>query len=132
MKPRKIVIATAGVIALLSIVGYFSFWYYFCKPSYGPNHVFILPEAPKFLTEDLALTKAQEAMAMDGHKIPPWRPYEDKRTFAPDGRPDMYLLRSRTNEPNRGHIMFVTEKDSKYVELELRGKVLACRVATPN
>ena len=40
---------------------------------------FSLEKAPAFLTEELALHYAQEAMKLDGYSLEEWKPMEDHR-----------------------------------------------------
>jgi len=73
----------------------------------GPLHTYELNDPPDFLTDDLALSKAREAMEQDGYGGPLWRPIEDDCTASPDGIPDKYLNRNTLN-PNEGSILFST------------------------
>jgi hypothetical protein len=51
------------------------------------QHVFQLSEQPAFLTEQLALAKAEETLTRDGLDARVWQPRRDGRTTAPDGAP---------------------------------------------
>jgi hypothetical protein len=71
----------------------------------GPVHHFPANAGDTFLTDTCAITIAQEAMRRDGHSTAQWQPLEDRRSSAPDGRPDVFLARN-LNDPNRGTITF--------------------------
>jgi hypothetical protein len=101
----------------------------------GPLHSFRLDTRPPFLTDDLAVAKAREALAVDGYDLADWLPHEDRRTKAPDGSPDLYLARNGIN-PNSGYIMFVdgskqARNPSRIVEVELKGDHIECHVVIP-
>jgi hypothetical protein len=88
-----------------------------------------------FLTEDVALSKAQASMALEGFDLSTWVPHGDGRTVAPDGTPDLYLARS--TEPNSGTIQFVNLQpmgtnvrsvDSRLVRVRLARGTITCMV----
>jgi hypothetical protein len=97
----------------------------------GPMHVFKLASTPAFLTDEIALSKAREALSLDGYDTSAWQPGEDDRSKAPDGTPDRYLVRN-TLDPNRGSIRFLDKRvDSRYVQVELKGDRVHCQVIIP-
>jgi hypothetical protein len=102
----------------------------------GPVHAYQLQPIPRFLTDDVAVEKARHALALDGFDAFVWQPSKDDRTKAPDGTPDVYLVRNSLN-PNDGWIMFrdTTRKDdpkaTRIVTVELKGDRLDCVVVRP-
>src|SRR4051812_44145544 len=57
----------------------------------APIHVFQLTDPPPYLTDQLALEKAREAMQLDGFNADAWTPTPlARRTLGPDGTPDQY------------------------------------------
>lgn len=101
-------------------------------PDYGPEHVFELDEAPAFLSDELALGKAREALAMDKQNPDEWqsRRGDTGQTKAPDGVRDIHLERFRHN-PAQGHITFakMSEKRKPLVRrywVRLEGNRLVC------
>jgi hypothetical protein len=99
----------------------------------GPVHSFPVAVRPRFLTDDLALSKAREALATDGYDLGAWSPHEDRRTKAPDGAADLYLARNQINT-DAGYIMFVNPASrisSRIVEVELKADTAECRVIIP-
>lgn len=102
---------------------------------FGPSHEYTVEPAPRFLTNDLAVSKAQETLRLDGYDLSAWRPLKDDRSKAPDGTPDEYLVRNAI-DPNRGQIQFVDTRNrdrnpSRVVLMELKGDRLKCEVETP-
>ncbi len=67
----------------------------------GLEHVFDLPERPKHLAEELAITKCRETLVQDGLDTNAWKLVRDGRTSAPDGTTDLYFARN-TKDPNQG------------------------------
>src|SRR5215213_9996196 len=68
----------------------------------APIHVFQLTDPPPYLTDQLALEKAREAMLLDGFNPDAWTPTPlARRVLGPDGTPDQFITR-RKNAPNRG------------------------------
>lgn len=101
----------------------------------GPLHTFPLGQTPAFLTDELAFTKAQEALTLDGYDLSVWQVFLDGRTKAPDGSIDVHLARNTIN-PNDGCIVFFDQsgKDAnptRIVQIELKGDSVECRVIRP-
>jgi hypothetical protein len=102
-----------------------------------PRHYYELSEQPKFLTEELAIAKARETLTLEGQVVGPdqydLHPVPDGHTKAPDGRIDQFLSRNAIgpNEfsPNRGSIMFTNPSATRYVSVELDGRILVCQTA---
>src|SRR5262245_45511050 len=63
----------------------------------GAVHSYTLPAPPRFLTDQLALQKAQQSLASEGYNTDYWKPLEDSRSTDPDGNHDKYLARNPTN-----------------------------------
>ena len=137
MKLNRVALPTILILLLsaLGIGGLCALVRHWENSRAGPLHVFQLPSAPAFLTDDLALARAKETMALDGYSMAIWQPMEDGRTKSPNGSPDIYLSRNSIN-PNRGTIQFwdPTMKQpnpSRLVVLEMEGDRLECRVIIP-
>ncbi len=92
----------------------------------GPRHEFPLPERPAFLTEDLTLAMAREALSRDGFDPAEWQAIPDNRTSAPDGRQDQFLSRNQIN-PNQGSVIFRGPGSrARCVSVELVGEQVVC------
>jgi hypothetical protein len=96
-----------------------------------------LSESPSFLSEELALEKAKLALRLDGYEIDRWMVEEEKRTEAPDGTPDRFLLRNHGN-PNRGDFTFTNQDELKrqrvvqrLVIVEIRDRTVVCIIVRP-
>lgn len=93
-----------------------------------------LPGTPTFLTENLALAKAEESLAQVVGDPSAWQPElmrDSKIRTAPDGTPDVYLIRM-PNDPNSGVLMFTNgqEPNSLWtVTVQLRGAQVDCTVS---
>jgi hypothetical protein len=113
-------------------------------PNYHPvhrrvyhQHFYELSEQPKFLTEELALAKARETLTLDHLVVGPdqdeLHPGPDGHTRAPDVRVDEFLSRNAIGRnmfsPNRGSIMFTNFSGTRYVSVELDGRILACQTS---
>src|SRR5262245_16518594 len=95
-----------SLVAIMLLIGAVALWAWaFEQALVGPRHEFPLTERPAFLTEELALTMAREALARDGFDPAEWQVRLDNRTSAPDGRRDQFLSRNTIN-PNQGSIVF--------------------------
>lgn len=118
------------VLAAVTVVGLGRLWLYaFERALVGPPHTFVLAEQPAFLTEELALAKAREALAREVSDAEAWAPVPDDRTAAPDGRRDEYLSRNGTN-PNQGSFVFRGPgKRSRGMSVELVGDRVVCQSA---
>src|SRR6266511_2455715 len=94
------------------------------------------PFAPPFLSEQLALTKAQEALAQRGLDTNAWTAVQipvRKGSVAPDGMRDVYLFRSTAGNPNSGYIMFQASDGREpecMVDVQLQGNQIRCTVST--
>jgi hypothetical protein len=123
---RKLTIALLG-LALLAMVTFFWFSKANMPPLRGPGHVFELSERPKFLTEELALSYAREALKADGLNPADWHPVPNGRTHAPDGRMDAYMTRTE-GTPYRGVLLFTRAGLSpKFVAVEVQGTRVVCQ-----
>ena len=92
----------------------------------GQQHEFHLADLPPFLTEELALATAREAMTRDGLDPAGWSLRPRAATTAPDGRRDQFLERSPAN-PNRGSVRFNDGQGrDRFVSVELDGNRLVC------
>jgi len=99
----------------------------------GAVHTFTLPAPPRFLTDALALTKARQAMDVEGYDQQ-WKPTEAGKTSDVDGKPDKYLVRSGPGA-NAGTIQFTDSrhpKNSRIVHVELTANRVECQVQAPN
>ena len=101
----------------------------------GPSQAFTLDASPPFLTDALAVEKARETLALNGYDLTAWKPREDRRTHAPDGSADVYLVRNSI-DPNVGSVIFVDEtrratNPGRSVDVELVGNRLTCQVVYP-
>lgn len=93
----------------------------------GPQHEFALSDRPPFLTEELAVAKAREAMARDVPDPAAWVLATDGRTTAPDGRRDEFMARNVIN-PNQGMVVFRGPGgQSRGVSVELVGDRVVCQ-----
>lgn len=93
----------------------------------GPRHEFALADRPAFLTEELAVAKAREAMALDVPDPAAWVLASDGRTTAPDGRRDEFMARDGIN-PNQGMVVFRGPGgQSRGVSVELVGGRVVCQ-----
>ena len=93
----------------------------------GPRHEFALADRPAFLTEELAVAKAREAMALDVPDPAAWVLASDGRTTAPDGRRDEFMARDGIN-PNQGMVVFRGPGgQSRGVLVELVGGRVVCQ-----
>jgi hypothetical protein len=93
------------------------------RPGVGEQHVVAVPDSPKFLTEEMALSAARVALDLDRLWRTNWHPVPDDRTAAPDGRRDEYLARNTINS-NRGVITFANGASTRFVSVELQGNRL--------
>jgi hypothetical protein len=129
LRLRTIVIVLLA-FASLFVGGLFLFGHLMDKAfekGYGPRHVFELSSRPPFLTEDVALDKARAALMLDGYTSEIWQRAENKQTSAPDGRRDVYLVRS-FNNPNLGSLLFTNaRRKCLEVRVELREQQLICQ-----
>ena len=93
----------------------------------GPRHEFALADRPAFLTEELAVANAREAMALDVPDPAAWVLASDGRTTAPDGRRDEFMARDGIN-PNQGMVVFRGPGgQSRGVLVELVGGRVVCQ-----
>jgi hypothetical protein len=95
---------------------------------------FQLPLAPSFLSEQLAVAKAREALTQSGFDTTTWiaRPLGARdHSAAPNGKRDVYLTRTITGEPNSGIIIFQSAENSKTeqtVIVQLKGNEVLCTI----
>jgi len=89
----------------------------------GEQHVVALPDSPKFLAEEVALSAARVTLDLDRLWRTNWTPVADGRTVAPDGRRDEFLARNAAN-PNRGVITFTNGAGIRFVSVELQTNLL--------
>ncbi|SRR5258705_9266150 len=95
-----------AVLALFLLALVAGFLLVVVKPKMVWGKTYSLPTAPAFLSEELALTKAQETITSSGIDAGAIKPVESSLpTVAPDGRRDMYLIRAALNS-NAGIIHF--------------------------
>jgi len=93
------------------------------QPGISEQHVVAVPDSPKFLTEEMALSAARVTLDLDRLWSTNWHPVPDNRTAAPDGRRDE-LLASNTINSNRGFIAFTNDANSRFVLVEVQGNRL--------
>jgi hypothetical protein len=98
------------------------------------DYRFELSGSPPFLTEPIALTNAQRTLSADGYNVAQWAAEASEDTKAPDGTPDVYLLRDSTN-PKRGTIRFHRVDAwasgrivQRLVIIELKDGAVSCRI----
>jgi hypothetical protein len=120
------------VLFLIAIGGMIAYALHRMFRSYaGPIHIYAVSNAPPFLTESLALDRAQEALRLDGLDPAIWKAVADGRTKASDGRPDGFLSRNMVTT-NRGVIMFTNLNASipaRFVSIELDGGRIISQVS---
>jgi hypothetical protein len=98
--------------------------------------IYRVPDAPPFLSEKLALIKAEEALS----QIVPirlWRPAETPNgsaSTAPDGTRDLFLLRPQRTNANEGILTFKSTKHPNTwnpwtVHVSLKGDRVWCTVS---
>jgi hypothetical protein len=121
-----VIAATVGV----GWLGLLAFAAAFQQALVGPEHEFVLPNRPAFLTEELAIAYAREALARDVRDPAGWELSPPRQpTTAPDGRKDIYLSRN-THDPNRGSLRFLKPGGGdRFVSIELRGDRMICQGA---
>jgi len=86
----------------------------------GQRYVLGMSNQPPFLTDDLALRKAFEALAVQGFDTNKWFPATYSRTKAPDGTDDRFLCRNVVDD-NSGLIRLTNaEGRYRYVQVSLR------------
>jgi hypothetical protein len=92
-----------------------------------------LPGTPPFLTESLALAKASESLARAAGDSLLWRPEECLTpTKAPDGTPDVYLVRYSPTNTNVGVITFATSErnnETWVANVQLSGNTVYCTLS---
>lgn len=119
---------------MLLLVGLVAGGAYFLRPSVlfsiTPKCVFELSAEPKFLSEDVAMTKARDTLDRAGLDAKTWQPMASGDTTAPDGRRDLFLKRSSEN-PNAGHIIFTKGSNVRVANIELVGKRVTCYTYVP-
>jgi len=127
VKKRTIILLAVVVVAGAAAVPYLI--HRSVQSRIGPQHVFQLSERPAFLTEELALAKAREALARDGLDPSVWQPQRDGRTTAPDGRTDKFAVRN-TIDSNRVVFAFTSSTARiRFVSVELDGSRVVCQTS---
>ena len=98
-----------------------------CGPREGARHVFQLKEAPRMLTEELAVAKATETFQKEGYKLDQWQLTRagNPPSEAPDGTPDQYFDRF-SFRPTEGRVSFTNGKRYRTVKVCLEGDQLVC------
>ncbi len=96
-------------------------------PGEGQHHVFQLKEAPRVLTEELAVAKATETFKREGYKLEKWQltRANNPASKAPDGTPDAYFERFSFS-PNKGRVHFTDGDRYRTVQVSLEGDRLVC------
>lgn len=126
----------AGVLAVPAL---FTFCRWYClvehprrNTAVGPVRTFQLNADAPSLSDALAVEKAKEALTLDGYDFANWQLREDRRSTAPDGTRDVYLLRNG-DTPNRGEIGFVPRNGDILprvtVAVELAAGQVKCQVS---
>ena len=128
MKKRSIIILVGAGIVLLGAAAVPLLIQRSIQSRIGPEHVFELSEQPKFLTDELALEKAREALKQEGLNTNAWQPVPDVRSIAPDGHADRFLSRNTIN-PNRGNILLNSGNGYIYMSVELDGRRIVCQTS---
>jgi hypothetical protein len=110
---NKLLRRSLVIAGVLTVPLFYLFAWWFCTEYYprrntivGPVHTFPLNTPRPFLSEATAVEKAKESLALDGYDLANWQLREDRRSAAPDGTPDVYLLRNGKNL-NLGEIVFL-------------------------
>jgi hypothetical protein len=125
--------------SVLSVPAFYAFCWWYCTDYYpkqntvvGPVHTFQLNAEPPFLSDALAVEKAKESLALDGYDLASWQLREDRRSTAPDGTPDVYLLRNGKNL-NLGEIVFLPRNGDSLprisVAIEFTEGQMKCQVS---
>ena len=124
MNTRIIIII--GLVVLGVVAAAFQF-YHTARAHIGSMHTFELSERPKFLTEELVITKARETLKADGLDTADWHPMPYGQTTAPDGRTDEFFSRN-TNTINSGSIVFTNSSATmRIVRVQLEGSRVVCQ-----
>jgi len=90
-----------------------------------------MKEAPKMLTEELAMDKARETMSKEGYDLEEWHLIKIDTSIglrpskAPNGTPDIYFERFG---PTWGRFHFRKGAQSRAVQVSLQGDRLICNV----
>jgi hypothetical protein len=121
---------TLGTLgAFVGVLVYVAFGGCTFAPPAAPKHQFVVQPTPKFLTEELAIAKARETLAMDGYKVGEWEPTRASQppTKAPDGTPDKYFDRF-SFRANAGRVTFskIKGKQFRTYDVRLEGNRVIC------
>lgn len=94
------------------------------------RHAGSLEKPAMHLERHVALRMARQALEKQGCDLHHGIPVEDGRTKAPDGRPDVYVVKN-ADTPNRGAIWFRNESEQRSlcVNVSLEGRTIACLIS---
>ncbi len=104
-------------------------------PNVDRDFSYQLPGSPPFLSEQLALSKAEESLSQVVRDPTDWMPlqFQDRKIrTAPDGTRDLCLIRFTPTNPNGGIILFTNSQhayENRTVMVELRGAQVWCTVS---
>ena len=94
----------------------------------GKSHVFNLADPPAFLQDTLALSKAQEALEIQGFDLNRWQPLPYAQSKAPDGTKDRFLCRNVADD-NKGVVTFTNHMgDTRQIQVRLSNSTVECVV----
>lgn len=146
MRKNLLILGIVAIATLLLLVGISAKLYLHrlaVRKHAGPPHVFELSQRPEFLTEELALVKAREALRLDGDNPAIWQPVRDPQSylttrgyrlasvFSPSQEQNGHTLQYLSFElkrPNCGIIIFVHEAEGvRFVRVGLSGSSVLCQ-----
>jgi hypothetical protein len=120
MKPNTVLLVGCAVLWIFGATG--------CDligPKWGPEHISSLESAPPFLTEEMAVAKAREALTIEGCKTNEWQPTRAQSPGkAPDGRPDEYI--NRFSRVDFGRVTFVKGQEHRTYDVRLNSNCVIC------
>ena len=146
MRKRILIVGGLTVVAFLFLVGASAklvLQHLAVKKGVGPQHLLQLSEKPEHLTQELALTKAREALRLDGEDPANWHPVDDPAAYLASrgyGLASLFNVSSsragQTNEllslesrrPQCGIVIFVNDHDAlRFVRIGLSGSNVLCQ-----
>ena len=132
MTRKQAIVAAAALLGALGIVLLPSAFDRALKARFvGTEHVYQLADRPEFLTEELAISKVRETLARGGFDPNVWTLVADSRSASPDGRADVYFVRSIADS-NRGTFTVRDPNGSRrFVQVELSGHTVKSCVVRP-